>query len=85
MTCRDDILAAIPVLIQARDDQTFSAVEVAKFMRARGTPYKELSIRRMVTYDMCAPEPDLTGRRTQELERVERGRYRVRTAQECRS
>ncbi|GHF54205.1 hypothetical protein HNQ07_003572 [Deinococcus metalli] len=78
MTCRDDILEVIRELVQGRTDQTFGAADVVAGMKARGHQYKELSIRTYVTSTLCAPAPDPTGRRTQDLERVTRGRYRLR-------
>ncbi|THF88409.1 hypothetical protein E7T09_04165 [Deinococcus sp. KSM4-11] len=78
MTCREAILDAIRDLLRGREDQTFTPVEVALFMLAREAPYKELTIRGTISHLMCTDEPDPTGRRSQELERVGRGRYRLR-------
>ena len=78
MTCRDAILDAIRDLLRGREDPTFTPVEVARFMRAQGTPYQELTIRGHISHLMCADEPDPAGKRSQDLERLGRGRYRLR-------
>ncbi|WP_412027901.1 hypothetical protein [Deinococcus yunweiensis] len=78
MTLRADILEVVRELVQEQQDASFTAPDVVRVLRQRGTPYKELSIRSHVSYAMCAITPDPHGRRSQDFERLSRGRYRLR-------
>lgn len=79
MTIRQDILSVIPEVVDGRPDQTFTPMEIVAVLLTRGVPYKELSIRSCITNGMCATAPDPSGRRSCDLERVGRGRYRLRS------
>lgn len=46
-------------------------------MRQRGTGYAESTIRTMVTGHMCANAPENAGTTYDDLERIERGVYRL--------
>lgn len=72
MGAREDILAAIARL----GHETFTVMDVLREMR--GTEYTDSTIRTHVTSRMCADSPDHHGTTYADLERVDRGRYRVR-------
>ena len=78
MTLRGDILEAIAELLRGREDQSFTSPEVVGVLKRRGSPYKELSIRSQITHRMSATAPDAARGRSHELERVARGRFRLR-------
>ncbi|MGY1635441.1 hypothetical protein ACI78V_02160 [Geodermatophilus sp. SYSU D00742] len=80
-TCRDEILAALPPLARKSRDGTFTADEVVAALSSTGTRYSESTIRTHVTSRMCANAPDHHARTFDDLERVDRGRYRLRRPQ----
>lgn len=72
MGAREDILAVIRRLGQ----ETFSVADVLAEMAP--SSYAESTIRTHITSRMCADAPDNHGATYADLERVARGRYRVR-------
>lgn len=77
MTVRSEILWAVRSLVSVRDDQTFSMAEVLDAMHRCGTHYADQSIRTHVGSVMCINAPSLHAVAYPDLERVERGRYRL--------
>jgi hypothetical protein len=73
MTCRDAILAAIR---RHAPDATFAADDVIRWMA--GATYAESTIRTHVVSRMCREAPDNHGTVYDDLERVERGIYRMK-------
>ncbi|WP_412027898.1 hypothetical protein [Deinococcus yunweiensis] len=80
MTCRDAILHTIRILIRDRPDGLFSPRDVMRIMRAQRSPYALATIEAHITSVMCVNAPPRPGRRFPDLERVSRGRYRLRPA-----
>lgn len=78
-TCRDEILQVIPEITRDRLDGTFAASEVVKALKARGTRYVRGTIQAHIISRMCADAPDNHAVVYNDLERVARGRYRLRT------
>lgn len=60
-----------------REDQTFTMAEVVAAMRRAGTVYAEQSIRTHIGSSMCVNAPTNHAVTYSDLERVERGRYRL--------
>ncbi len=77
MTCRTDILAVARILSLQSADGTFTAQDVVAAMRARGTTHLDTTIRRHVSSEMCRNATGSTAARYHDLERVERGRFRL--------
>lgn len=77
MTARRQILSAIPAVTDA--DETFSVVAVLAELDRRGSTYSPSTVRTHVTSVMCANAPDNHRTTYPDLERVDRGLYRLRT------
>lgn len=75
--CREEVLA-VARLLHAEGREDFSPADVVDAMRAAGTRYAESTIRTHVVSRMCADAPDNHGTTYDDLERVGRGRYRLR-------
>lgn len=78
MTARDEILAALPTLRARLGRETFTPAEVIAELQTRGTGLAAATIRTHVGSRMCADAPDHHARVYDDLERVERGLYRLR-------
>lgn len=78
-TAREQILAAID-RIGLRSGETFSVTDVLDELRAQGSDLAESTIRTHITSRMCADAPDNHGTTYDDLERVDRGVYRLRRA-----
>jgi len=76
-TCRDEILECIRRVTAAKDTP-FAIDEIVAGMRAGGTGYAESTIRTHITSRMCADAPDNHAKTYADLDRVERGVYRLR-------
>lgn len=77
VTCREDILTVARVLARASADGTFSSQEVVAALRARGTMHLDTTIRRHVASEMCRNATGPGAGKYHDLERVERGRFRL--------
>jgi hypothetical protein len=75
-TCREEILAVLPDVTRASPDGTFSPDDVVRALANRGSRFSEATVRTHVTSRMCANSPDHHGSVTQDLQRLERARYR---------
>lgn len=78
MTCRQEILNIIRSLVQDRPDGEFGVAEVIRAMRAQRSQYPKGTVMSHVTSFMCANAPRARNRQYDDLERVGRGRYRLR-------
>jgi hypothetical protein len=76
LTCRDEILAALPRLGQLAPDRTFTPQDVIDELRRRGSRFGESTVRTHVVSRMCADAPDHHARVYDDLVRVAPGRYR---------
>jgi hypothetical protein len=79
MTCRDEVLAAFQRLISRTGQQAFSPAEIVREVMAVTSAYRESTIRTHVVSRMCADAPDHHRVVYDDLERVGRGLYRLRT------
>ena len=77
MTARDEVLAAARSLAARSEDGTFSLANVISELRRRRSAYEESTIRTHVTSKMCSNAPDHHDTVYDDLERVDRGRYRL--------
>ena len=78
-SCRDEILAVWPRLAAGRQDGTVEVQEVVNALACEGSRYSESTIRTHVASRMTLNAPDHHAIVYADLERVERGRYRLRT------
>lgn len=76
-TARDQVLAAVERLSQ-RGQDTFTVADVVAEVRRSGSRLAESTIRTHVVSRMCANAPDHHGTTYDDLERVDRGVYRLR-------
>jgi hypothetical protein len=74
---RREILAAIRAVLGRSGTTTFTPAQVVTEMTRRGTGYAESTIRTMVTAHMCRNAPDNAGTTYDDLERIDRGVYRL--------
>lgn len=56
---------------------TFSPAEIVAEMTRRGTGHQESTIRTMITGHLCGNAPNNAGTAYDDLERVDRGTYRL--------
>lgn len=61
-------------------DGTFSPDQVIAALRARNSQYAESTVRTHIVSRMCANTADHHGRVYDDLVRVDRGRYRLRSS-----
>jgi hypothetical protein len=74
---RREILAAIRAVLARSGGTTYTPAQVLMEMTRRGTGYAESTIRTMVTAHMCRNAPDNAGTTYDDLERIDRGVYRL--------
>lgn len=77
-TGRDAVLDAFGRLERRHGRQDFRLAEVVAEVLAVSDSYKESTIRTYITSRMCGNAPDHHGSTVDDLERVDRGRYRRR-------
>lgn len=77
-TARDQILAVLDELLRDPSD-TFTVQDVVDALNRRGTDVADSTVRTHVTSRMCADAPNNHGTTYNDLERVDRGTYRLRT------
>lgn len=77
-TAREQILAAIDRM-GAGSGGTFTIEDVLDELRSQGSDLAESTIRTHVTSRMCGDSPDNHGTTYDDLERVDRGVYRLRS------
>lgn len=76
---RREILEAIRAVLTRSGRDTFAPVEIVTEMHRRGSGYAESTIRTMITGHLCCNAPDNAGTTYDDLERIDRGRYRLRS------
>ena len=77
MTCRDEILTCANRIVSVKGCNEFTIAEILTCMRSEGTLYSESTIRTHITSRMCHNVPKHHGTTYDDLERVERGVYRL--------
>ena len=76
MSARKEILQAIPAV--AASDGTFTVRQVVAEMTRRGAVYSDATISTHIISRMCADAPDNHATTFDDLQRVDRGIYRLR-------
>lgn len=79
---RREILEAIRSVLARSNSSTFTVAGITEEMHRVGTGYAESTIRTMISAHMCANAPDNAGTTFDDLERTERGVYRLAHAGE---
>ncbi|WP_447002477.1 DUF7669 domain-containing protein [Saccharothrix isguenensis] len=74
---REEILDSVQAVLTRSGASTFTLAEVVVEMARRGTGYAESTVRTMVTSRLCRNAPDHAVTAYDDLERVDRGRYRL--------
>ena len=74
---RREILDAIRAVLTRSGQDTFTPAEIVAEMTRRDTSYAESTVRTMITGHLCRNAPDNAGTTYDDLERVDRGRYRL--------
>lgn len=77
-TARDQILVAIDH-IRSRAGDTFTVSDVLDELRAQGSDLAASTVRTHIASRMCGDSPDHHGTTYDDLERVDRGVYRLRS------
>lgn len=77
-TCRDAVLLAMLTLERRTQRTDFQLQEIVREVQSHTKRYPETTIRTHVTSVMCADAPMHHQNHTDDLERVERGKYRRR-------
>ena len=81
VTCRERILEVAGELARRTPQGTFSVQEVVEEMQARGLPYAKNTIYVCMAVVMCTGAPRCRKLQFNDLERVEKGVYRLAEAQ----
>ncbi|MFF5230717.1 hypothetical protein [Dactylosporangium sp. NPDC000521] len=79
-TAREEILLAIADIMGRSGRDHFELSDVLTEMRQRGSRYAESTIRTHVTSRMCGDSPGHHASTFDDLQRLDRGRYRLRSA-----
>jgi hypothetical protein len=80
-TARAQILTAITTLVARSGRPEVTVQEVVEQMRRAGSPYAESTVRTMLTSHMCAQVHGRNIGSYDDVDRVDRGRYRLRTTE----
>lgn len=75
--CRDEILECAGIVMSKSGLDYFSVPEIIECMAERGSQYAESTIRTHIVSRMCANAPDHHAVTYRDLERTERGVYRL--------
>jgi hypothetical protein len=76
-TCRDAVLAAFRSLEDRSGEQIFSVGEIYAEVKALTGRYSESTVSAFVTTSMCVQAPPFDGVKTDDLDRVGKGRYQL--------
>lgn len=77
-TARDEVLVAALALARRSMDRTFTAADVIRELKGRGTRFADATLRTHVISRMCDDAPDHHAVTYDDLERIGDGRYRPR-------
>lgn len=77
MTCRDELLEAVKVIIKRKGKNEFSIPEVIEYMKQKGTRYKEATIRTHITSRCCKNAPANHGVVYADFLRIRKGVYKL--------
>lgn len=74
---RAEILNAAHAVMRRSGERSFTVAEVVDEMSRDGTRYAQATIRTMITGHLCRNAPDHAATTYDDLERIDRGRYRL--------
>jgi len=77
MGCREEILEALPAVLERTGGGPFSPQDVVNELARRGSGYSASTVRTHVVSRMCMDSPDNHGTVYADLRRVSPGRYRL--------
>lgn len=77
MGCRNELLVLIRELIAEKENNEFSLGEVVKIAKETNFPYPESTVRTHICAKMCVNAPEHHKDKTEDLERVSRGLYKL--------
>jgi hypothetical protein len=75
---REEILDAISAIRVRTGDDTFTPQDVINELADRSSDYSPTTIRTHISSRMCSDSPNHHGTVYDDLERIDRGRYRLR-------
>src|SRR5436309_9380998 len=78
MSCRDEILDCAREVINQKGRNEFTIKDILGCMRRHGTKYSDSTIRTHIVSRLCANAPDHHAVTYPDLERTDRGAYRLR-------
>ncbi|MDJ0331777.1 hypothetical protein [Planococcus sp. S3-L1] len=76
-TAREEILSAVKIITEERDEEHFSLSEVLEYMERKETTYKVSTIRTHITSRCCTNAPNHHGTVFNDYERIGKGLYRL--------
>lgn len=76
---RQEILDAIGAVLTRSGGDTFTPAEIVAEMARRGSRYADSTVRTMITAHLCHNAPDNAATTYDDLERTDRGHYRLAT------
>ena len=77
MTCRDEIIECAKTVMRQSGLDQFTITEIISCMANKGSRYSESTIRTHIASRMCANSPDNHAVTYRDLERTDRGAYRL--------
>jgi len=78
MSCRDEILKCVSEIVRQTGKGEFTIKEVIDCMRRKVSKYKVSTIRIHISSRLCANAPDHHAVTYDDLERTDRGTYRMK-------
>ena len=79
MSCRNEILSCANQIIKTKGINEFSIREIIDCMNFKNSTYKENTRRTHVTSRMCKNAPRHHATKFEDLERIARGTYQLKT------
>ncbi len=77
MGCRNELLVLIKEIVAEKEINEFSLGEVVKRAKESNFPYPESTVRTHICAKMCANSPEHHKDKTEDLERIGRGIYKL--------
>lgn len=77
MTCRDEVLTCAHQIVERKGVNEFTIMNILDCMEAKGSEYRESTIRTHVTSRMCANAPQHHAVKFDDFERIGHGLYQL--------
>ena len=75
--CRDEVREAAIAVITQKDENIFAPNEIIRYLKSKGTSYKESTIMTHITSKCCKNAPANHATRYEDFERIGKGLYKV--------